>query len=345
MVLAPLSPSPRATDNPLERKVSPTPPVSPSGKSKSKSKSKLESTKSPPIARLPPPALFQGPPSRNASNISLHLPGANAAAIGLPASASISSISPTTASPDHLSRISSRRPVADSKTNDFSPATAGPRVREAPSSTPVRPHQHTSKTDAAAATKRENDRADALWAEMQNTLAEVELSAAAGSHIFGAGHAKALEELRAAQLDLAKAWARSEKDEVESHGAGNEEEEEEEEKKEGGGVGSAEFGLGVLGGKDGVKQQQQPGSAGKNGGENERKKTLEEETENDILLAKTRREANDRYFEQVNNSVLDAVKKLDEVAAAMRKVEKESSDIWSEDGDETESVTGSTTGG
>lgn len=177
---------------------------------------------------------------------------------------------------------------------------------------------------------------------MQNTLAEVELSAAAGSHIFGAGHAKALEELRAAQLELAKAWARSEKEEVESHGARDEEE------KEGGGVGSAGFGLGVLGGKDGVKQQQQqqrPGSAGKNGGENEREKTLEGETENDILLAKTRREANDRYFEQVNNSVLDAVKKLDEVAAAMKKVEKESSDIWGEDGDETESVTGSTTGG
>ncbi|ERF74657.1 hypothetical protein EPUS_00787 [Endocarpon pusillum Z07020] len=337
MVLAPLSPSLRATNNPPERKVSPTSPVSPSGKSKSKSKP--EFTKSPPLARLPPPALFQGPPSRNASNISLHLPGANAAAIGLPASASISNISPTTTSPDNLSRISSRRPVADSRTNDFSPASAGPRVREAPSSTPIRPHQHTSKIDAAAATKRENDRADALWAEMQNTLAEVELSAAAGSHIFGAGHAKALEELRAAQLELAKAWARSEKDEVESHGAGDEEEEEEEEKKkEGGGVGSAGFGLGVLGGKDGVKQQQQqqqrPG-----------KKTLEKETENDILLAKTRREANDRYFEQVNNSVLDAVKKLDEVAAAMRKVEKESSDIWSEDGDGTESVTGSTTGG
>lgn len=189
---------------------------------------------------------------------------------------------------------------------------------------------------------------------MQNTLAEVELSAANESHIFGAGHAKALEELRAAQLELAKAWARSERDEVGSHGARNdeeEEEEEEEEKKEGDGTGSAGFGLGVLGGKNGVKQpqqqQQRPGSAGKNGtgNEKEREKTLEQETEQDILLAKTRREANDRYFEQVNNSVLDAVRKLDDVAAAMRKVEKESSDIWSEDGDATESVAASTTGG
>ncbi len=189
---------------------------------------------------------------------------------------------------------------------------------------------------------------------MQTTLAEMELSAANGSHIFGAGHAKALEELRAAQLELAKAWARSERDEVGSHGVRDEEEEEEGggKEKEGDGLGSAGFGLGVLGRKNGVKQQQQqqqqqqrPGSAGRNGGEGERKKTLQEETENDILLAKTRREANDRYFEQVNNSVLDAVRKLDEVAAAMRKVEKESSDIWSDDGDGSESVTGSTTGG
>jgi hypothetical protein len=87
-----------------------------------------------------------------------------------------------------------------------------------------------------------------------------------------------------------------------------------------------------------------PGSAGKES-EKERRKTLEEETENDILLARTRREANDRYFEQVNNAVVDVVKKLDEVAGAMRKVEKESRDIWSEDGDGSESVTGSTTGG
>ncbi len=184
---------------------------------------------------------------------------------------------------------------------------------------------------------------------MQNTLAEVELSAANGSHIFGAGHAKALEELRVAQLELAKAWARSEMDEVGSHGVRDDDEEEEKEKdRDGDGVGSAGFGLAVLGGKNAVKQQQQqqrPGSAGNNGAEKERKKTLNEETENNILLVKTRREANDRYFEQVNISVLDAVKKLDEVAGAMRKVEKESSDIWSEDGDGSESVPGSATGG
>lgn len=238
----------------------------------------------------------------------------------------------------------SRRP-ADPKNSDLSPNGAGAKVREGPP---------TGTTDAN--TKHENDRADALWAEMQNTLAEVELSAANGSYIFGAGHAKALEELRTAQLALAKAWAKSEKDEVGSHVARDDAEE------GNGGPRSAGAGVGTSGlggkekdgGKDGGKQgqeqpqlKQQPGLAAKKESDKERKKTLEEETENDILLAKTRREANDRYFEQVNNSVLDAVKKLDEVAAAMRKVEKESRDIWSEDGDgsETGSVTGSTTGG
>lgn len=191
--------------------------------------------------------------------------------------------------------------------------------------------------------KRENDRADALWAEMQNTLAEVELSAANGSHIFGAGHATALEELRAAQLALAQAWAKSEADEVESHAARADDEGE---TSRGFNMGGNMMGSKEKEGKPPQQQQQmRPGSAGTSGSENARKKTLEEETENDILLARTRREANDRYFEQVNNAVLDVVKKVDEVTGAMRKVEKESRDIWSEDGDGTDSLTASTTGG
>ncbi len=190
--------------------------------------------------------------------------------------------------------------------------------------------------------KRENDRADALWAEMQTTLAEVELSAANGSHIFGAGHAKALDELRTAQLALAQAWAKSEADEVGNHAA-RDDAAEGKPRSAGTGVTGSKDRDGKNGGKQ--QQQQQPGSVGNDGSEKARRKTLEEETENDILLAKTRREANDRYFEQVNNAVLDVVKKLDEVAGAMRKVEKESRDIWSEDGDGTESVAGSMTGG
>jgi hypothetical protein len=57
---------------------------------------------------------------------------------------------------------------------------------------------------------------------------------------------------------------------------------------------------------------------------------LDEETEKDIRLARKRREANDRYFDRVNQGVLDVVAKLEEVAQAMRTVERESKDIWSD---------------
>ena len=46
------------------------------------------------------------------------------------------------------------------------------------------------------------------------------------------------------------------------------------------------------------------------------------------MLARRRREANDRYFEQVNRGVVDVVGRLDVVAGAMRRVEKESREIW-----------------
>lgn len=169
---------------------------------------------------------------------------------------------------------------------------------------------------------------------MQSALAEVELSAANGSHIFGKGHADALQELRMAQLELAKGWAKSEREDVagQGEGGGDRDEGPEKEKEKDGRNGGGKPGLG--------------GDANEGQTEKERRKTLEEETENDIRLARTRREANDRYFEQVHHAVGDVVKKLDEVAGAMRKVEKESRDIWSEDEDEdgTESISGSTTG-
>ena len=65
-------------------------------------------------------------------------------------------------------------------------------------------------------------------------------------------------------------------------------------------------------------------------------KTLEEETERDILLARKRREANDRYFGQVNRGVLEVVRRLEEVAGAMGKVEREGREIWNETETETE---------
>lgn len=181
--------------------------------------------------------------------------------------------------------------------------------------------------------KKQADRTDALWAEMQSTLEEVELSAANGTHVFGPEHSKALEELRAAQIGLAQAWARSEADDaVESAD------------KESKGLGKTTIGGGMLGsegksaldtlGTDGrgstvASGSGRPGSSGVAAPERMGSK-LEEETEADIVLARRRREANDKYFQRVNGGVLDVVAKLEEVAVAMRAVEQESRDIWGE---------------
>ncbi len=247
--------------------------------------------------RLPPPALFQGPPSRNASNISLALPGANAAAIGQPLSAT-------------SSHVQTQQPQQAPRFNKI------PESRGSFLSNPARA-QH---GDA----KNENDRADALWAEMQSTLAEVELSASSGSHVFSPEHAKALEDLRTTQLALAQAWAKSEADEMD-----NQRPEEAQDAKIGG-SGTA------------VVQASPSKKSGKGSRNSSRERNLEEETEKDILLARKRREANDRYFQQVNTGVLDVVDKLEKVANAMRQVEKESREIWSES-DSNGSATGSAT--
>ena len=137
---------------------------------------------------------------------------------------------------------------------------------------------------------------------MQATLAEVELSASRGTHFFGPEHSAALEELRTAQISLAQAWARSEADEIVDH-PGEHDDDDEAHKDAGASKGE----------KDGV-----------------RGKSLEEQTEADILLGRKRREANDKYFKRVNLGVLDVVGRLEEVAVAMQKVERESREIWSE---------------
>jgi hypothetical protein len=182
--------------------------------------------------------------------------------------------------------------------------------------------------------KKQADKTDALWAEMQSTLEEVELSATNGAHVFGPEHSKALEELRAAQIGLAQAWARSEADDAAESAD-----------RESKGLGKTAIGGGMLGsegksvldtlGTDGGRGSTvasgsgRPGSSGAAAPERMGSK-LEEETEADILLARRRREANDRYFQRVNGGVLEVVTKLEEVALAMRAVEQESRDIWGE---------------
>lgn len=66
---------------------------------------------------------------------------------------------------------------------------------------------------------------------MQATLAEVELQGAFSStHVFGEKHAAALEGLRVAQVELARAWGRGEEvEEVEEEEGGKDEGEGDEE--------------------------------------------------------------------------------------------------------------------
>jgi hypothetical protein len=183
---------------------------------------------------------------------------------------------------------------------------------------------------------------------MQKTLADVEISALNTSHVFGSSHLRALEDLRTAQLGLAQTWAKTEAEEGTEHGFDNQ---------------SRNVGDGAIDGQKFMPTltpnvtlspgpQRGPATKGPSpatGSPNTSKdtksasaafttnKNLEEETERDIQLARQRREANDRYFSQVNKGVLEVVSKLDEVAGAMRRVERESREIWDEgDGESSE---------
>ncbi|KAH8677696.1 hypothetical protein BX600DRAFT_450511 [Xylariales sp. PMI_506] len=190
---------------------------------------------------------------------------------------------------------------------------------------------------------RTTDRTDALWAEMQATLEEVELSATGGTHVFGAEHDRKLAELRAAQIALAQAWARSEAvDPIDNTGAVGAEEVRDLKGALGtvalaAATGAAGPGVPSKLGADGTDPGKstvgtgsaRPPSSGLGG---ERLgAALEQETQADILLARKRREANDRYFSRVDQGVRDVVAKLEQVAIAMRSVEQESRDVWGDE--------------
>lgn len=239
---------------------------------------KLTTTRST-VHRLPPPALFQGPPSKNVPHIALALPGDRVP--GAPGG--------ETERPLRVPRPS-RVPAATS----FS----GPSILRQP----------TAETD--------DHRAENLWAEMQKTLADVEVSAMNTSHVFGASHARALEDLRVAQLSLAQTWAKGEADELHEH-------ESDQMPVEVDVAGVMAAGTSPKSAAAAAQSAGKPSAFTSN-------KNLEEETQRDIQLARKRREANDRYFQQVNRGVLDVVSKLDEVAGAMRRVERESREIWDE---------------
>jgi len=257
--------------------------------------------------REPPPSLFLGPPSQNASHVSL--PGVTPAPAVNPSSLNASRAPPLIR---QISAMSQKRMSTRGNLDGTADGPVGPSLT-------LSSRQQQDKEG-----KRQADRTDALWAEMQSTLEEVELSAVNGTHVFGPDHSQALEGLRAAQIELAQAWARSEADDMvestdkESRGA------------RGLALGSeGRSGLDTMGSTV-PSGSVRPGSSGNPGPPERLGSQLEEETEADVLLARRRREANDRYFQRVNEGVLDVVFKLEEVANAMRRVEQESRDIWGE---------------
>lgn len=258
--------------------------------------------------REPPPALFQGPPSRNASYVEIPQSGTEQHA-----NTSSAAAAPSAAISQRNTLIRQRSQRLPLRSNFDGPVETGPGSALPRSSLP-------RQQQLAYEGQKQADRTDALWAEMQSTLEEVELSAVNGTHIFGTQHAKALEELRTAQIALAQAWARSEADDV------VEPTDKDGKVLKGFGLSSGEVKTSdaTEGGKP---SNSRPGSSADT---EKLAARVADDTETDILLARKRREANDRYFQKVNEGVLEVVAKLEEVAVAMRAVEQESRDIWGE---------------
>ncbi|KAF4464811.1 hypothetical protein FALBO_8356 [Fusarium albosuccineum] len=250
--------------------------------------------------RDPPPALFLHP-SPSASNVSLP----NAPAPSVPF------LGQSTLAPGGRSN-----------------ADRAPSVR---SGTVVTPSPQRPGLFPAESTRATGDRTDLLWSEMQATLEEVELSASGGTHVFGPDHDRKLADLRAAQIALAQAWARSEADDVietaQHDHAGSVAGEEVRNLKGTLGDTSRTGPDGTDGAKSTVGSSSIPRPNSSGTGVERLGAKLEEETEVDILLARKRREANDRYFQRVNQGVIDVVTRLEDVALAMRAVEQESKEL------------------
>ncbi|KAF1940891.1 hypothetical protein EJ02DRAFT_455685 [Clathrospora elynae] len=256
--------------------------------------------------RLPAPALFVGPPSHNASNTSVN-------EIRTPTK------TPLVRERSHLSP-DSKRPLPPTASNDDEHLSLT-------STNPSAPFQRRQRQHSQAADAEASSRAEAIWAEMQNMLEEVELSGikGPGMTVFGSEHSRALDELRKAQIELAKAWARSEAEE-------NEQSTEQQKKSQD--IKATDLVSASL-------ANPRDGSGAAKGEKLFDRTKLEEETEKDIELSRKRREENDRYFEKVNKGVQEVVVRLEEVAKAMRGVESESKEIWghgSDDSGDTESV-------
>ncbi|KAF4551646.1 Hypothetical protein D9617_12g035340 [Elsinoe fawcettii] len=262
--------------------------------------------------RLPAPALFVGPPSRNASNLSLPRPGPSR---------------PTTS---HAPESYLARPARPSASPPSSPTQATGSILDLTRSTsnvPLRARPSKSSIEAQ-------------WSDLQRTLNEVETAApgsgvgiggwTGGATVFGAGHSKALQELRDAQIRLAEAWGPT---------AGHDSSEHEDSSDS-----KAKNGKTKNNPKDKTKGKDTKGerkvsgksndemAAGSSDADSERGVNArpQRDGEEDLKNAAERREKNEEYFLKVKAGVQDVVAKLDEVSKAMRKVEGEGREIWEE---------------
>lgn len=246
--------------------------------------SKVASTSKTQANRLPAPALFVGPPSRNTSNLDLHKTTTKDSHVNFKANPSAaipgptSPTSPTNKDPiDALSR--------DNNANDPDEQPETQQFRRGRRGTAV---------------------LDAHWAALQSTLGDIELSASSSAHVFGAAHAAALEDLRKAQVELARAWG------PEATDAGDQD------------------GKSKNNGDGEDLERVKTTTSGKHTAASVDRRGSKSEEEKDMDLATKRREEGDRYFAKVKTGVQDVVTKLEAVSKAMRAVEMESREIWGE---------------
>ncbi|KAI5203361.1 hypothetical protein E4T39_04172 [Aureobasidium subglaciale] len=281
--------------------------------------------------RLPAPSLFVGPPSHNASNASLSRANTTASQSSRPTVPSSQIPGPGSPSLSHaqLSRTNTRDGISRTNTRDTRDPLSRTQTRDGLSRTntnlSIRPDGLLSPSTAEdkeregvglanttvnEEVKRQRPRRgtavlDAHWAALQSTLSDIELSASSSAHVFNPAHAKALEELRAAQVELARAWGQTDDSTALSAST------------------SASPSKKPHPSKD---QQNKAGHEHDEHHEGGRK--LSTTTTLDLNDAAKRREASDKYFAAVKGGVQEVVRKLDGVAEAMREVEMQSRDIW-----------------
>jgi hypothetical protein len=252
---------------------------------------KPSSTSNTKPSRLPAPSLFVGPPSRNTSQLSVS----------------------RQLTPDAANGKNNRDPVTRQRSAFSKPF-------ESTEATVEETHHH--KDPDTRLRKDSEKETEARWREMQTTLNEVELTAQSSTHVFGASHARALDELRDAQVALAWAWGRGNtisqfSMDGERRQSATEESEEPRRTRQ---RADTQASMSTVLSDESVRSEETA---------KESRAQMEDETAEDIRRASERRGKNEEYFRMVEKSVGDVVSKLDIVAEAMKGVEAESRSLWS----------------